>query len=629
MRPKCNPRRQQRGSVIAIAAISLSLIVIALIGTELGYLFFMKREFQKTADLAALAGAQKLQSSTEKNRCELAAEAATTNAEKNLPGIAIDAPACGNWTAGQASGSDSTACFAGTDDHFVANVSPLNAVRVRINQPAQSLLPFFPWDRTICVQAVAALDDPQASFSIGSGVARLNAGALNSLLSLLLGTTVNLSLLDYTGLADAKVNLLGIVDALNLNAGTYDELAKSRVTLAELLNAAIEVLPQGNDSNTAKLAADLLNGFLKLSGGLNFDDVSINLVKTAEHAGLLNLDLNTLDPRSALNGNISALNLLSVALQIANGQSAAAATTNIDLKPLANLSLQAKVIEPPVIAIGPPGYYSDGTAKTQAHTGQIRANINVQLLTTAGGSNNILNIPLLLRVSLPAGQLINLPIYAEVASGDANLQAVRCNAADGKYDVQIDAAPGLAHIFVGNIPTAFTNTTSPWASLPKERFKLLSIQVDILGSILSPPIPIELLAKLDLSIPGNGVVAKQTLNYRFDPNSPTSQQNLIQTVGLEQNLGAAIGTAIGAGKLDVILNTSGLGLVSNVLNALVNGLLTIVNGVLGVINVILTPVLNLLDSAVGPLLKALGLQLGYADVQLLSARCQTTARLVY
>ena len=52
--------RRQHGSVIINTAIALSLIVIALIGTELGYLFFMKREFQKTADLAALAGAQSL-----------------------------------------------------------------------------------------------------------------------------------------------------------------------------------------------------------------------------------------------------------------------------------------------------------------------------------------------------------------------------------------------------------------------------------------------------------------------------------------------------------------------------------------------------------------------------------------
>jgi Flp pilus assembly protein TadG len=255
MRPnRSTTRHQQRGSVIVIAAIALSLIVIALIGTEIGYLFFMKREYQKAADLAALAGAQKLQSTTATNRCELAAGIATSNASQNLPGIAINTPDCGNWRVGQTSNA-SLGCFADTDDHFIAGGAPLNAVRIRINQPAPTLLPFFPWARTICVQAVAALDEPQASFSVGSGVARLNEGALNQLLSLLLGTTINLSLIDYTGLANAKVNLLGMVDALDLNVGTIDQLAQTNITLSQLLNAAIEVLPQGNDSQTVSLVA--------------------------------------------------------------------------------------------------------------------------------------------------------------------------------------------------------------------------------------------------------------------------------------------------------------------------------------------------------------------------------------
>jgi uncharacterized membrane protein len=188
---------------------------------------------------------------------------------------------------------------------------------------------------------------------------------------------------------------------------------------------------------------------LNLTGGLDLDTVSINLLKTAQQAGLLSLDLDATDPRSALNGNVSVLSLLSVALQVANGQSAAAAATNISLPPLANVGLRVKVIEPPTIAIGPPGYYSDGTAKTQAHTGQVRAELNVQVLTAAGGDNNLLNIPLLLRVSLPAGQLINLPVYVEVASGDANLEDVRCNASDGKYDVSINAARDLRTFFLG------------------------------------------------------------------------------------------------------------------------------------------------------------------------------------
>jgi len=617
-------RRRARGSVLINTAIALSLIVITLVGTELGYLFYMKREFQKTADLAALAGAQKLMPSAGADACVAAQGAAVANAGQNMSGIVLRQPECGHWASSNTTPANA-GCFSNVDDHFLPDAPTKNAIRVRIDQAPPTLLPFFQGNRTICVQAVASLNEPLGAISIGSGVARLNGGLLNQVLGMLLGTTVNLSVGDYTGLLNTKLNLLGIADALNLNVGTYEQLASANVTLAALLSAAIDVLPQNNDSATAGLAAGVLNGLLNLSGGLDLNAVRINLLSTAERAGLLSVDLNTADPRTALNGNVNALNLLLVALQIADSQSVVSAGVAIPLQPLANVQLQAKVIEPPSIAVGPPGYYPDGTAKTRAHTGQIRILLDTQMLTPIAGSD-LLNIPLVVRVSLPSGQLIRLPIYAEVASGDAELDSIQCNAPDGKYDVKIAATPGLAHIFLGKVPTAFTNRTSAWKDLPKEQFDLLNIQVTLL-SILGGGIPInvKLLAKMDLSIPGNEVTTRQMLNYRFDPTIPVSQQDLTRTVGTEQNLGAAIVSAIGSGMLKIELATS-----VPILDTVANGLITVIAGVLGVLNVVLVPVLTQLDSALlAPLLKALGIQIGYADVQLLSASCDGNARLVY
>lgn len=641
-------RRRARGSILINTAIALSLIVITLVGTELGYLFYMKREFQKTADLAALAGAQKIMPSGSTDVCVAARGAAVANAAQNMPGLVLTQPECGHWASSNTTPPNTAAsCFNSVDDHFLPNSSTKNAIRVRIEKAPPTLLPFFQANRTICVQAVAALNEPLGSLSVGSGVARLNEGLLNQVLSMLLGTSVSLSLADYTGLLNTKLNLLGIMDALRLNVGTYAQLADANVSLAQLLNAAIQALPQSNDSNTVDLATRVLNGLLTLSGGLRLEDISINLLKTAQQAGLLSVDLNTTDPRAALNGNVNALNLLLVALQVADSQSAIATQVEIPLQPLANVKLQAKVIETPSIAIGPPGYYADGTAKTKAHTGQIRVLLDTQILKPLDGKTNLLNleippfIPVVsLKVSLPAGQLVQLPIYVEVASGDAELEAIRCDAPDGKYDVKIKAAPGLAHIFLGKVPTAFTNRTSSWESLPKERFSLLSVEAEVkllFGLIPVIKAPIDLQAKLDLSVPGSGSITRSSLDYRFDPTLPASEQDLTRTVGTDQHLGAAIASALGAGKLDVELDTSGLtvlgipaGPLSLVLDALVNGVIGIVNGVLGILNLVLLPVLSLLDTAVlAPLLKTLGIQIGYADVQLLSASCDGNARLVY
>ncbi|MEN7522349.1 pilus assembly protein TadG-related protein, partial [Bordetella pertussis] len=53
-------RRRQRGSILIPAALAI-LIGVALLGAaQLGYFFYMKRELQKTADLAALTGVQVL-----------------------------------------------------------------------------------------------------------------------------------------------------------------------------------------------------------------------------------------------------------------------------------------------------------------------------------------------------------------------------------------------------------------------------------------------------------------------------------------------------------------------------------------------------------------------------------------
>ncbi|MNY56924.1 hypothetical protein D3C86_1930550 [compost metagenome] len=89
--------------------------------------------------------------------------------------------------------------------------------------------------------------------------------------------------------------------------------------------------------------------------------------------------------------------------------------------------------------------------------------------------------------------------------------------------------------------------------------------------------------------------------------------------------------------MDVVLDTSELKVVGipldvlgGVLDALLNGLIAVLGDVLGLVSSVLTPVLDLLDGALlGPLLKTLGIQIGYADVQLLSASCDGNARLVY
>ncbi|MNE72541.1 hypothetical protein D3C80_1684950 [compost metagenome] len=67
---------------------------------------------------------------------------------------------------------------------------------------------------------------------------------------------------------------------------------------------------------------------------------------------------------------------------------------------------------------------------------------------------------------------------------------------------------------------------------------------------------------------------------------------------------------------------------SNLVDGLVNNITTIAGNLLPLLTPILNPIFTLLDSLLGPLLKTLGLQIGYADVELLWADCNS-AQLVY
>ncbi len=613
---------KSRGTVLIQFALLLAVLISILGTAQIGYMYYAKRDLQRIADLAALEAISAL---VDPSTCT-AAEAAGMNS------IASQ----WKWPTGVSPAplQQSVRCLKWSRDAGPAfGAAPFNAAQVRLRGKSLQLLPFL-GNREIYAESISAIpDDPIAAFSLGSGVAKLDEGALNRLLTMLLGTNVNLTLVDYQGLANTKVNLLGLKEALNISAGTYEELLNADVLLTKLLESSISVIQNSPGSDTANIAIAALDKLLKLPIAVNIQNTVISLLKAPGQNGLLDIGLFKDNPMSALIADVSALSLLMVGLQVANADSAATLQTGIDLKPLADVAIKAKIIEPPVIAVGPPGYDSTGKPRTTAHTGQIRTFLDIKALTPVAGKSSLLDLNLLLasvKVSMPAGQLVNLPLYVEVGSADGRLEEVICRYEGNKHRVRIDARPGLAHVFLGNVPAALTNTTTPWESLTKEKFHLLSLKLDIkllLGLIPVVEAPIALKAKLDL--PVNAPGAYSSLYYDYEKGKPRTEQALIKSVGMKQQLGQSIGNAINAGLLEVELDTSGLkllgldlGLVSSIVDGLVNGLVGIVSGVLGLLNVVLMPVLALLDGVLlGPLLEALGIQVGYADVELLWADC--------
>ena len=405
--------RRQSGSIVINTAIALSLIVIALVGTELGYLFFIKRELQKTADLAAIAGASAVLPAD----CTAARAAALTNAGQNLSGF-TPVVACGRWDPAQ-----------GTERHFTADQTAFNAVHVVIEGAPPPLLAFFPGERSLRAEAIAAATDPLASFSVGSTWLRTRDSVLGDLLKGIGLDLTGTSLVGYDGLAQVQITPAGLLQALGLEVATdigvgelNTLLAAETVQLGPLLNAIVTA--GGQDTLLASNAA-LLNA---VTTRLGVPDLEVQLGSLA--SGPSGLFAEIIAPganaASALNVGVNALDLLYSAIGVAT-QKHAVAVNGLSLAGL--VSAKTVLIEPPSVAIG-------GVGAT-AYTAQLRTWIEVD----TG------NLPVIGHIAR-----VKLPIMIDLVNGRGTITEM-CTPAlrkpDGTERASIAVNASIAKVCVG------------------------------------------------------------------------------------------------------------------------------------------------------------------------------------
>lgn len=386
--------RRQVGSVLINATIALSVLIIALVGIELGYLFFMKREFQKSADLAALAGAQVVVPTS----CAEAKSAAIANASQNLPSgfqLAAADITCGRW--------DPDPLKPPMPRHFSAGLQPFNAVLVSIQRTPALLLPNIPGNapRQIAVEALAAKADASAAFSVGSRLLRLSGdstlGALLKAIGLNLDNTI---VLGYEGLASVKVTPgdllceLGTCASADVTVAGLNSLLDANLTLGQLLDAIVRA---GNRD-------DLLDANVLLISAIKakLDVQQLNNVKLGSltDAPSLFASITTPGATSALETQLNALDLIQAAVGVATGGHAIdIPELNVSLLGLVKVTAKAGVVEPPSFAIGVKGI--------TAYTAQVRTFIHVR---SDGALSSLLkvNLPIALDLVSAKGTLIDL-----------------------------------------------------------------------------------------------------------------------------------------------------------------------------------------------------------------------------
>nr|WP_314704863.1 TadG family pilus assembly protein [uncultured Comamonas sp.] len=611
-------RKQQQGVTLVMVALWMGIALAALMVLDIGNLFWQKRELQKIADLSALAGStQPLNAACSSTAPSNAKQIADANGLR--AGDVFEAK-YGRWAPG--AGVPLEQFFAAAD------VSKSNACHVEVQRNVSYFFIFSASghkSRWIGAKATALVSgDPVATVLVRSTLASLNGGMLNTLLSAVLGTQVNLTAASWQGIAKLNVNLLKVFDSLlgvNANIGDYEALLNTQVKLADLLKAMITAIEPGKF-----VAADV--AALQQLSLLNVGNVQVRL-------GDL-IKLENANPAAALNLGVNALELIQGALQVATKHNA----VNLNLGIPGLVTVKLKVIEPAQLAII--GNPLDDRITIEARTAQVR--LWVALSTSTSPVASIVNTVLGLVVDLlklvlsllvdvevlPEFRNLNqlkLDVLVDVARGYVRIKDVDCTSATHSMDLHVEKAG--VDVYVGQLAGATQALQEQQAfgsSIPQVK-PLTIIDIGsrvcvVLGLICGPRTEG---SQGNIRLGGHLKVLSEQQTVRFSGDEinkfgvvdDAADQRIYHTV-LPKNISSISGLLKGANLIEVNIGASVTGAQKlSLVNALLQNVLTPVLS-------ILDPLAPLLDG----LLRALGIQVNEMEVAPY-LQCGGSSELVY
>lgn len=562
------------GATAVIAAVLLSLLLgMAALAVDVGSLQWTKRRLQAATDAAALAATYALSTGTAAPDPQSWADSYLSRngfagALAAVPELGIQCPDAS--LAVSARFTPTTDPAASCAGHPEFGTGP-NAVRVttRVQSPLYLGRLLLPGQSSVPVAATAtAAQIPQAGFYAGTGLLALDGGMINAVLGALLGSNLTLDLASYNGILNANFSALSFFQALATNlgvtAGTYGSLLQSDATVQQVLQAEIDALnTMGGVTDVSAAVAGLTQLRDQITGS-----PTLRLADLFDLGVWNDLGLGSGEAPPALSATLNAFQLASLAAQVANGAHAVAIPgATLGIPGIATLTAATTVIEPPV---GPP--FAFGPVGVQVHTAQVRLQLNLQLLSalSLGG--------------LLGAAPVNVPIYIEVADGEAKLTGIACGlnpATDA--EVTIAAQPAAVRAFIGTVDASgFDNFSVRPDVYPASLVNLLGV-LSITGS-----------AETDL---GSGTPTSLTFT-QADIAAHTAQR--VASTGMLANLLQVLGSRL-------VLTVQPLNVTTQPLTASLTTLLQ--------------PVFAGLDPLVDGLLAALGIQLGYIDVTATGVRC--------
>ncbi|MGR9421234.1 pilus assembly protein TadG-related protein [Rhizobium leguminosarum] len=556
------------GNIAIMAAISAPLILYSLgLGVDYGMMTLQQRRLQQLSDIGAIVAAadinhaaDNLVANFDQNGLNIAVRTNTGYATKtgSLPATAdlkqFDAVA--EFTPGTYLADASVPL----GSRFAAGIQPYDAVKVGITQKAELIFATAfaaaPNLRAVGTASASKL----AAFSIGSRLASLNGGVLNTLLGSLLGTSLSLKVADYEALTSADIKLLPFLDMLatdlNLTAGTYDELLATDISYPRLLKTL------GKTGGLTLTVTKALDAIEKAPGTsqvkIRLEDL-FNLGPTGERL---------IGSGSHLSAEASVMDIVSAAAVAANQEKQVAANLNGSVPGLATVKL--------TLAIGemPKGAASSGIGATGAtvRTAQVRLALDVSAL----GANSL------------AGLKVRVPLYLEVAHAEAKLASISCLGGGARNaSVGVDVVPGVAELSLGDVdPNAFVN----FGSAPR---------VSRATMMNAPLLSVSGLAHVNLTN-----LSKTKLT--FQPADIAAKT--IKNVSTKDTLTSAMASLVKETDIQVSILGLGIGLSKTVVQSAVADTLT--------------GLTKPLDELLFNLLTLLGIKVGEADVRVTDVRCR-------
>ncbi|KSV65906.1 hypothetical protein IB279_09870 [Ensifer sp. ENS06] len=527
--------RARSGNIGISAALAMPLVITSMaLAIDYGYLTVQKREMQSSVDLAAIAAAANV-SAAEKavlnhfannglNYGVSTPNGLLTIDGKTLPpGDISTAKLDGVATVTRGRYVPDPSVDAG--QRFIKDATPTDAVQVMLERKGDIFLAsIFSAPPDLSVYGTAA-SSKIAAFSVGSRLASLNDGLLNSILGQMLGTTISLKVMDYQALIDADIDIQPflkiIATRLNLTAASYEDVLKANLTMPQLL-ASMRLVQGLSGTVTAALKS------IELS--------TSNDKRTFTLAQILNLDPKKslqVDAGSDWAMRVSALQIVSAAAAIANGENQIALNAVAGLPGIASAKVKLAIGEPPVETPS----HRLGTPGAAIRTAQTRLAVEV----------NVDGLAAL------AGIRIRLPIYVELAYAEAKLADIRCyGGTPENASVSVDAVPGIAEIAIGDVDPAVLSNFSSDARVQRAKLvDALVVKIDALAHVEAQNLkptrlsfsPSEVAARSIKTVSTKDILTSttQTLLNNLDLNiqvlfltlgSPTIvQQALAQTLG--------------------------------------------------------------------------------------------------